>query len=72
MKTAQGFIHWLEVGGGARWIRAAAVVAGTLALSLLVAWKQFHGPASEATLIQADVGRQLARGEGFTTLVNLL
>ncbi|MGH7946488.1 MAG: hypothetical protein ACREF9_15990, partial [Opitutaceae bacterium] len=37
---------------------------------LLVAWKQFHGPVSEATLRQADVGRQLARGAGFTTLVN--
>jgi hypothetical protein len=48
----------------------AAVVFGTLALSVLVAWKQFHGPASELTLRQADTGRQLARGEGFTTLVN--
>jgi len=37
---------------------------------LLIAWKQFHGPASEATLGQADVGRQLAAGAGFTTLVN--
>ncbi len=46
------------------------MLAGTLALSLLVAWKQFHGPTSEATLVQADMGRQLARGEGFTTLVN--
>lgn len=69
-RTAQEFVHWLEMGRGALWIRLAAVVAGTLALSLLVAWKQFHGPVSEATLIQADTGRQLARGEGFSTLVN--
>jgi len=69
-RTAQEFIHWLELGAGARWIRLAAVLAGTLVLSLLVAWKQFHGPVSERTLVQADVGRQLARGEGFTTLVN--
>ncbi|WP_414664116.1 hypothetical protein [Horticoccus sp. 23ND18S-11] len=69
MKNAQEFIHWLEVGGGARWIRRAAVVGVTLALSLLVAFKQFHGPTTEATLVQADVGRQLARGAGFTTLV---
>lgn len=69
-RTAQELIHWLEVGAGARWIGLAAVFAGTIALSLLVAWKQFHGPASELTLLQADVGRQLARGAGFTTQVN--
>src|SRR5476651_1514454 len=69
-KTAQEIIHWLEVGEGARWIRLAAMIAGTLALSLLVAWKQFHGATSEVTLAQADTGRQLAGGAGFTTLVN--
>jgi len=69
-RTAQEFIHWLEVGEGARWVRRAAFLAGTLAVSLLVAWKQFHGPISETTLIQADMGRQLASGAGFTTLVN--
>ena len=69
-RTAQEIIHWLEVGGGARWIRLAAMLAGTLALSLVVAWKQFRGPISEATLVQADMGRQLAQGAGFTTLVN--
>ncbi|WP_146180040.1 hypothetical protein [Opitutus sp. ER46] len=41
-----------------------------LALSLVIAWKQFKGPNSEATLEQADVGRQVAAGQGFTTLVN--
>ncbi len=70
MKRAQELIHWLEVGAGSRWVRLAAVLAGTLALSVLVAWKQFHGPVTETTLLQADLGRQLALGEGFTTLVN--
>ena len=69
-KSAQEFIHWLEVGEGARWIRLASLLAGVLALSLIVAWKQFHGPVSEATLVQADLGRQLARGAGFTSNVN--
>lgn len=70
MRSTQELIHWLEVGGGARWLRLAAIVAASAALSFLIAWKQFHGPQTEATLEQADVGRQLARGEGFTTLVN--
>lgn len=69
-RTAQEFIHWLELGAGARWIRLAALLLGTLALSVLIAFKQFHGPVSERTLAQADVGRQLAAGEGFSTLVN--
>jgi hypothetical protein len=70
MRSSQEFIHWLEMGGGARWVRLAAVLLGTLALSLLIAWKQFQGPLSEATLEQADVGRQLAAGNGFTTQIN--
>jgi hypothetical protein len=70
MRSSQEFIHWLEMGEGARWVRRAAVIAATIALSLLIAWKQFHGPETEATLEQADVGRQLARGQGFSTLIN--
>jgi len=68
--TAQEFIHWLEVGEGARWLRRAATVVGTVFLSLWVSYKQFHGPTSELTLLQADTARQLARGEGFSTGVN--
>lgn len=69
-RTIQEWIHWLEAGAGARFVRLAALILGTLALSLLVAWKQFHGPTNETTLRQADLARQLARGEGFTTLIN--
>ena len=70
MKSAQEFIHWFEVGAGARWIKLAATLAVTVVLSLWICYKQFHGPTSETTLVQADMGRQLARGEGFTTQVN--
>src|SRR6185369_11355026 len=70
MRSGQEFIHWLEMGAGARWIVRCAVVVATVALSLLLTWTQFHGPETEATLEQADVGRQLSAGEGFTTLIN--
>jgi hypothetical protein len=70
VKSTQEFIHWLEMGAGARWIRRSAVIAATAALSLLLVWTQFHGPETEATLVQADVGRQIAKGRGFSTLVN--
>jgi hypothetical protein len=39
-------------------------------LTVTFAWKQFHGIPDEWTMQQAVLGRQLARGEGFTTLVN--
>jgi hypothetical protein len=68
--SLQQWINWLEEGPGARWIRRAAVLLSLLVLSLWTADKQFHGPADEMTLLQADVGRQLAAGRGFTTLVN--
>lgn len=70
MKSAQEWLHWLEFGAGARWVVRGAVLFGALLLSLLVAWKQFRGPQTETTLLQAGVGRQLARGAGFTTPVN--
>ncbi|HEY4988447.1 MAG TPA: hypothetical protein VII09_01500, partial [Opitutaceae bacterium] len=69
-RTAQELIHWLERGGGARWILRGALLTCGLALTLLVSWRQFHGAASEATLLQADMGRQLASGQGFTSQVN--
>jgi hypothetical protein len=69
-RTIQEWIHWLEAGRGARAVRLAAVLLGTLALSLLIAWKQFHCPLSEGTLRQAGMARQLARGDGFTTQIN--
>ena len=68
--TIQEWIHWLETGRGARIVGWAALLLGGLALSLLVAWKQFEGPVNEATLRQADLGRQLAKGEGFSSFVN--
>lgn len=69
-RTAQEFVHWIEAGAGARWIRLGAVTVGVLLLSLWISWRQFHGPATETTLVQADTARQLARGGGFTTQIN--
>lgn len=66
----QNLVHWLEAGTGGRLLRLGAILLGIALVSAIVAWKQFHGPASEAVLLQADVGRQLARGQGFSTLVN--
>lgn len=66
----QEFIHWLEQGSGARWLRRAALLLGLLALSATVSFKQFHGPRTEETLRQANLGRALAAGEGFASRVH--
>jgi hypothetical protein len=68
-RTAQEFIHWLEAGKGARWVMLGALIFCGFALSVRVAWMQFHGATSEATLAQADMARQIATGGGFTTEV---
>lgn len=70
MKSTQELVHWLEQGTGARWLRRGAFALGAVLLSLVFSWKQFHGLPTEWTLQQADLARQVARGEGFTTLVN--
>ena len=70
VRTTQELIHWIEMGGGARWVRLGALLVCGLVVSSLVAWRQFHGATSEATLAQADMARQIAQGEGFTTRVN--
>jgi hypothetical protein len=69
-RTTQELIHWLERGGGSRWVGLGALFCVALAVTLIVSWRQFHGAASESTLAQADLGRQIAAGEGFTTHVN--
>lgn len=66
----QQAIHWLEQGSGARVLKTLALVLGLSVLSALVAFKQFHGPRTEETLRQADLGRSIAAGQGFTTAVN--
>jgi len=70
MKSGQEFIHWMEQGRGATWLRRAAVVFGALLLSFWYSLEQFHGIPTEFVMEQAVLGRQLAHGEGFTTLVN--
>ncbi|RXK55795.1 hypothetical protein ESB00_07890 [Oleiharenicola lentus] len=70
MSSPQQLIHWMEHGRGARWMLLAVVLVGALLLSTIYSWKQFHGIPTEFSMQQAVLARQLARGEGFTTLAN--
>lgn len=68
-RTLQEWVHWLEMGPGSRWVRRAALLVGIILLSLRLGYTEFRGPQTETTLAQAVAGRQLADGDGFTTLV---
>ncbi len=70
MKSTQEFIHWLEQGRGAGWLRRGSLGLGGLLLTLIFSWSQFHGPPTEWTLQQLELARQISRGDGFTTQVN--
>src|SRR5213082_1311883 len=69
-RSLQEWVHWLEAGTGARWIRRGALFLALALLSVRISFVQFHGPLTEKTLAQTVVGRQLADGKGFTTLIN--
>ncbi len=63
----QGFVHSLEQGGIARWIKIAALLAGIAAIALLYLFVEFKGLGEAAGMDQAQISRNLARGQGFTT-----
>ncbi len=70
MKSPQELVHWLEQGAGVRWVKWSVLALGALLLTWVFSWKQFHGLPTEWTLQQADLARQISRGEGFTTKIN--
>ena len=70
MKSSQELIHWLEQGVGSRWIIRVALGLTALLFTGWYSWTQFHGIPTEFVMQQAVLGRQVAQGKGFTTLVN--
>ncbi|MFL6567783.1 MAG: glycosyltransferase family 39 protein [Chthoniobacterales bacterium] len=63
----QRAVHTLEAGGAAPWIRRAlaVMVIGGLALFYLI--HEFRGLATSQAMDQAQIGRNIANGEGFKT-----
>ena len=64
----QTFLHAFEQGRGVLWIRrlVIAAVVGLLAMMWFVF--KFNGFSVPAAMDQAQVGRQIAEGRGFSTL----
>ena len=63
----QAFIHALEEGGWVSRIRLILLLAAIATIYIIVILTQFKGLDNEKGMDQAQIGRQLASGHGFTT-----
>lgn len=64
----QELIHQLEMGPLKTVVLRAAFVAVVAALAALYLFYSFHGLDSETAMDQAQIGRQIAAGAGYSTL----
>lgn len=64
----QTFLHAFEQGRVATWIRGLIFVVLVGLLAVMWFGFKFNGFAEPAAMDQAQIGRQLASGQGFTTL----
>ncbi len=63
----QKSVHTLEAGHLAVWIRRALAVAVIAALSLLYLLNEFRGLSTSWGMDQAQIGRHIASGQGWST-----
>jgi hypothetical protein len=67
MHKVQEWIHRIEVGDRSHWLRAAVALMALMVVSALFLLFEFQNLSAPQAMDAAQVGRQLARGEGFTT-----
>jgi len=63
----QAFVHALEEGGWVSRIRLILLLAAIASIYVIVILSQFKGLSNDKGMDQAQIGRQLASGHGFTT-----
>ena len=64
----QSAVHALEAGGLAVWVRRGAASLGIIAIAAIYLY-QFRGLSTSQGMDQAQIGRAIARGEGWRTKV---
>jgi hypothetical protein len=63
----QGFVHSLEQGKIAGFFRLILLIVAAVALALCYLLIQFRGLSSSVGMDQAQIAREIARGNGFST-----
>lgn len=66
--STQQWLHALEQGARTKWLRRILVAAALGALSVFWLLGKFNGFNIAEAMDQAQVGRQIASGQGYTTL----
>src|ERR1700730_5521120 len=64
----QTAVHALEAGALSIWVRRSAVAVGIIAIAAIYLY-QFRGLSTSQGMDQAQIGRAIARGEGWHTKV---
>jgi hypothetical protein len=64
----QEWIHRMELGAGAKYVRWFGGVIGFVMLALIYNALCFHNLRNPEAMDAAQLGRNIARGDGFTTL----
>ncbi len=65
-KEVQTFVHTLEEGKWVPWVRFTLLVTAMMVLTLIFS-SRFRGLSSATGMEQAQIAREIARGNGFTT-----
>src|SRR5438270_774079 len=68
MPFLQDVIHKLDVGGGLRIFRAGLTVLALLGAIVLYDWRAFRNLGTLEAMDAAQVARNLAQGQGYSTL----
>jgi hypothetical protein len=63
----QEFIHKLEVGPGLRYLKIGLACLALVTLTVGYNWRSFHNMNAPEAMDAAQVGRNLSRGQGYTT-----
>src|SRR3954465_10967323 len=63
----QRTVHAIEAGGAAIWIRRGLAAVVVIGLAIFYLIHEFRGLATSQAMDQAQIGRNIANGEGFRT-----
>ena len=67
-EKVQELVHQIELGGIKKFVLRAVFVAAVAGLAALYLFYDFRGLDSETAMDQAQIGRQIAAGAGYSTL----